>query len=279
MKKRGLSKERKIFNKISKDIKEIKIQGARNIAKKALYAYSLVPTESSIEKLISLRPTEPMLVNVLKKVKTQPSTKITLHFDEAQQKINKIVLELIKNGDIIYTHCHSTNVTGALIYAKKNGKKFEVYNTETRPLFQGRKTAVELRKEGIKVTMFVDSAMDVALSKNERTKKVSKILLGADALLKKGVINKIGSGVIGKLSRANKIPLYIIADSWKYSSKPVKIEERDFHEVWANIPKKSKIKIENPAFEFLRKKYITKIVTELGMLSYRKFLRIVKNNF
>ena len=44
--------KRKIFNKISKDIKEIKIQGARNIARKALYAYSLIPTENSIKKLM-----------------------------------------------------------------------------------------------------------------------------------------------------------------------------------------------------------------------------------
>ncbi len=61
--------KRKVFNKISKDIKEIKIQGARNIARKALYAYSLIPTESSIKKLMSLRSTEPMLVNVLRKAR------------------------------------------------------------------------------------------------------------------------------------------------------------------------------------------------------------------
>ncbi|KHO47160.1 MAG: hypothetical protein QJ16_C0007G0059 [archaeon GW2011_AR1] len=48
-------KKRKVFNQISKDIKTIKIQGARNIAKKALYAYSLIPTEDSIKKLIFLR--------------------------------------------------------------------------------------------------------------------------------------------------------------------------------------------------------------------------------
>ena len=39
--------KRKRFNKIVRGIKEIKIQGARNIAKKALYAYSLFPTKAS----------------------------------------------------------------------------------------------------------------------------------------------------------------------------------------------------------------------------------------
>ena len=35
--------KKKRFNQIVKDIKEVKIQGARNIAKNALYAYSLIP--------------------------------------------------------------------------------------------------------------------------------------------------------------------------------------------------------------------------------------------
>ncbi len=38
-----MSDKRKRFNRIVKDIKDVKIQGARNIAKKALYAYSLIP--------------------------------------------------------------------------------------------------------------------------------------------------------------------------------------------------------------------------------------------
>ncbi len=270
--------KRKVFNKISKDIKEIKIQGARNIARKALYAYSLIPTESSIKKLMSLRSTEPMLVNVLRKARKGDIKKIESHFDSAQKEINKLALKIINNGDVIYTHCHSTNVTNALIYAKKKGKKFEVYNTETRPIFQGRKTARDLSKAGIKVTMFVDSAMDIALSKRGKTKRADKIFLGADALLKKGIINKVGSGMLGKLAKINKIPLYVLADSWKYSSKEVKIEERDFYEVWEKLPKKSQIKIRNPAFGLLKKRFITKIISELGSMKYSEFLKKVKNN-
>ena len=254
--------KRKIFNKIAKDIKEIKIQGARNIAKKALEAYALFPTKTSLKKLISLRPTEPLLVNVLHKTEKESPQELIKHFDSAQKEINKIVYDLIKSEDVIYTHCHSTNVTNALIYAKKKGKKFEVYNTETRPLFQGRKTAKELKKAGIKVTMFIDSGMDVALSRKQKTNRVNKILIGADALLKTGAINKI--------------PLYIVADSWKYSPKSVKIEERNFHEVWKKIPKKSHIKIRNPAFELVKKKYIKGIISELGLMKYQKFLKEVK---
>jgi ribose 1,5-bisphosphate isomerase len=254
--------KRKKFNEIAKGIKEIKIQGATNIAKAALKAYNLIPTPKSKKKLLKLRPTEPMLMNVLDKIEKSSYEEILKHFDEAQEKINKKVFKLIKSGDVIFTHCHSTNVRNALIYAKKKGKKFEVYNTETRPLFQGRKTARELRKAGIKVTMFVDSAAMIALTKKQGTKKVDKVFFGADALLKNGIINTVGSGMFAQIAHDNKIPVYIIADSWKYSPKKIKLEERDFHEVWKKLPKKSKIKIENPAFEFVPKRLIKKVVTE-----------------
>lgn len=265
--------KQKEFNKIVKDIKEIKIQGARNIAKKALYAYFLISTKASKKKLLSSRPTEPMMQNVLEMAEKVPYEKLLKHFDEAQEKINKSVLKLIKKNEVIFTHCHSTNVSGSLIHTKKKGKKFEIYNTETRPLFQGRKTAKELRKAGIKVTMFIDSALGVALTKEQGTKKANKVFLGADALLKEGIINKIGSEVIARIAKQEKIPVYIIADSWKFTKKKLPIEQRKLNEVWDKAPKK--IKIKNPAFEFVDKKYIKGIVTELGLMKYGEFVKKV----
>ncbi|MCK9597219.1 hypothetical protein M0R19_08610 [Candidatus Pacearchaeota archaeon] len=265
----------KKFNQILKDIKDIKIQGARDIAKNALYAYSLIPTKKSKKKLLLSRPTEPMMQRVLDLAGKQPIENIQNHFDEAQEKINKFVFNIIENGDIIFTHCHSTNVVNSLIYAKKHGIKFQIYNTETRPLYQGRRTANELRKAGIKVTMFVDSAMAVAIEKENKNDKIhaNKIFLGADALLKNGIINKIGSGLVSEIASKHKIPVYIIADSWKFTKNKITLEKRSLNEIWNKAPKN--IKIENPAFEFVDKKYVTKIITEFGILNYNKFLKKV----
>ncbi len=272
---------KKRFNKIVDNIKKVRIQGARNIAKAALYACSLYSKDSCLvhpeayQKLISARPTEPMLVNTLHNFKKIGYKKTLKHFDEAQNKINKFVFKIVRNDDVIFTHCHSTNVIQALIYAKNAGKKFQVYNTETRPLYQGRLTAKELEKARIRVTSFVDSAIDIALERKQGTKKVDIVLLGTDAILNEGVINKVGSGVVAELAFLHKIPLYIIADSWKYSSHYVKIEERDFREVWHHAPKH--VKIRNPAFEKIDKKYIKAIISELGILPYNLFLRKIKN--
>jgi len=251
------------FNKICKDIKDIKIQGATNVAKAAIKAYYLIPAPESKKKLFSLRPTEPMLHHVLDLVDKKPKQEILSHFSEAQNVINEIVYNLIEEDDVIFTHCHSTNVIKALIYAKVKGRNFSVYNTETRPLYQGRITAKELAKAGIKVTSHVDSAASIALD------SCDLVLFGADAILRDAVINKVGSGMFAQIASDKKIPVFIVADSWKYSSKSIRLEQRDFKEVWGS----KKVHIKNPAFEPIKKQHIKAIISELGILDYDTFIQ------
>ena len=140
---------------------------------------------------------------------------------------------------------------------------------------QGRKTAKELRRAGIKTTLFVDSALGIALTKEQNTKKVDKVFIGADALLKEGIINKVGSEVIANIAQDNKIPVYIVADSWKFTNKKIPLENRKLNEIWDRAPKK--IKIKNPSFEFVDKKYISGIVSEFGLMGYNEFVRKIRS--
>jgi translation initiation factor 2B subunit (eIF-2B alpha/beta/delta family) len=87
----------------------------------------------------------------------------------------------------------------------------------------------------------------------------------------------VGSEMIAKLARNNKVPLYILTSAWKYYPKKLKIEERSYKEIWN---KKNKyIKIKNPAFELISPKLITAIVSGLGILKPKKFLKKVKKTY
>jgi translation initiation factor 2B subunit (eIF-2B alpha/beta/delta family) len=262
------------FNKIARDIKSIKIQGAKNIALAGFKAYKFFPNPQSKKKIISLRPTEPFLINVLNQADKISYNELKEKLKQNQDVINKLAYKIIKNNSVIFTHCHSSTVVNSLIYCHKKAKKFEVYNTEARPLYQGRITASELRKAGIKVTMFVDSAAATAIKKQDRKDKIHAdlVLFGTDAILENGVVNKIGSGMFAEIAYNNKVPVYILTDSLKYIPK-IKLEQRSFKEVWKTS---KKIKIKNPAFELVNSKYITSIISELGNLSYNQFLKKVK---
>jgi ribose 1,5-bisphosphate isomerase len=260
------------FNKICNDIKSLKIQGAENVAKAAIKALKIKHDTKSIKKLISLRPTEPLLRNSItfaKKNDFNNLNKILEHLKESQKKISRIGSKKIKNKSVVFTHCHSSTVINILKEAKKT-KKFQVYNTETRPLFQGRKTAKELLKLKIPVTHFIDSAARHYLKESDI------VLIGADAITSEGyIINKIGTEMITDLAKEYSIPVYVCANSWKFDPKTLngfeeKIEQRNPKEVWSNAPKK--IKIKNPSFETVCSEDITAIISELGVLKPASFV-------
>lgn len=262
------------FNQICKAIKEVKIQGAENVAIAALRAYSFKPSKDSIKKLISLRPTEPALRNALKFAQLYSVKASLYHFEHAKEKILQHSKNLIKKNSIIYTHCHSSTVTGIIIHNKNKIKS--VNCTETRPLFQGRKTAKELTDARIPLTFYVDSAMRLAL------KDSNLALIGADSILKNGkVINKIGSELVAETCQLFKVPLYICTDSWKFDpqslhKKETEIEYRPTKEVWENPPKN--LKILNPAFEKINPRLITGIISEFGVLKPEEFInKVIKN--
>ena len=286
------------LDKACKDIRSMKIQGAINVAKKgaqALFDHSeemkFIEVNKKInllrkaaEKLIDTRPTEPALRNALAYYfsninKTSNKTlhnhlhlkynDIMNHFKEAESRIVKFGAKKIKDGMIVYTHCHSSTVCNILIRAKEEGRNFEVYNTETRPLYQGRMTAKELAKAGIKVTHFVDSAARHAI------KKADIVLLGADAITTTKVYNKIGSEIFSMVAHELDVPVFCCADSWKFDPDSIEgfdeeIEKRMGEEVWPNAPKN--VEIYNYAFDKISPEYITGIISDLGVYNHSIFV-------
>lgn len=269
------------FDKICNDIKTLKIQGAENVAIAAAKALLLKHDKEAIKKLVSLRPTEPCLRNTINFVLSHQDIKKGVanalkHFDAAQKKIAQIGSKLIEDKMTVFTHCHSNTVINVLKEAKRQGKRIRVHVTETRPLYQGRITAIQLSKAHIPVTLFVDSAARIAL------KKADIAFFGADAITSTKIYNKIGSEMFAVMAKQYGVPLYIATDSWKFDAKATygeeeKIEMRSTKEIWKNPPKG--IKILNPAFEKINPQLVTGIISELGLFMRKSFIAAIKENY
>lgn len=262
------------LEKILKDIKSVKIQGANDISLAGVKAFLLEPTKTNAKRIIETRPTEPLLKNAIRiLLKSKDPEEGAIQFIRYMKKAEKLTslagADLIKSGMNIFTHCHSTTVMEILRKAKSEGKKFVVYNLEVAPLYQGRKTANELAKQGIKVIHFPDLSADQAI------KNCDLFLFGADAFLKNGVVNKNGTSILAQIAKTYKIPSYACGFSLKYTPK-VKIEIRPGKEVWDE--KEKNIIVFNPAFEIVDKKLISGVVSEYGVLAYPKFIKIAKKN-
>ncbi|MHA1332815.1 MAG: translation initiation factor eIF-2B [Candidatus Odinarchaeia archaeon] len=286
-----------IIFEAAKDIKELKVQGATNVAISALEATKkFLSTQKITSKnellsylneiksiLFNARSTEPAMQNGLRylifKVEKSQSSDVSELVElaiksaeefitllkSAKTKIAKIGAKRILDNMTVMTHCHSSVVTGILKEAWNQGKRFDVVCTETRPRYQGRITAKELVDFGIPVTMVVDSAMRWAI----RAKEIDLVIVGADAITSEGVvINKVGTRLLALAAHEFSVPFYVATSILKFNPETVagnleKIEFRDPKEIWETPPKG--LKIENPAFETVAREYINGFITEDGI--------------
>lgn len=281
---------------IISDIKSLKIQGATNVALASLDTMRLSAKRSSDESLVknlkktvmvlmSLRPTEPMMRNALRyvlhfvdiaddkrKVLDSACTNFESLVNDAKKKIGTIGVKRIKHFPKVLTHCHSSTVMRILKEAKP-----EVICTESRPRYQGRLSAVELAKSGLKVSLIVDSAVNTYIC------DVDCVLMGADVITSEGSnVNKIGASQIALCAEEAGIPVYVASSLLKFDPETTfgtfeEIEHRNPAEVWKRRIKN--VKVLNPAFDLTPYKYIESYITEFGMFAPASIYDIVDEHY
>jgi methylthioribose-1-phosphate isomerase len=208
---------------------------------------------------------------------------------EANCEIGKHGAELINNGDVILTHCNAGSLAtvdygtalAVVRAAWEEGKRVRVIADETRPMLQGaRLTVFELMRDGIPVTLITDNMAGYFMFKG----LVSKVIVGADRIVRDAVINKIGTYSVAVLAHEHGIPFYVAAPTSTFDlsqkAQDVIIEERSPREVtYINsimIAPKG-VKAVNPAFDITPMKYVTAIICEEGILTCKEFQRRVEN--
>ena len=187
---------------------------------------------------------------------------------------------LIADGGGVLTHCNAGSLATAgdgtalavLYAAHQQGKRFQVYADETRPLLQGaRLTAWELMQRGLDVTLICDS-MAAQVMKEGR---VQAVIVGADRIAANGdTANKIGTYGVAVLARAHGIPFHVAAPSSTFdlslkSGESIPIEKRDPREVTHGFGKQTApdgVKVYNPAFDVTPANLIASIITERGVI-------------
>ena len=290
-------------------IRKLEIQGARNVAIAAIKTIEVLAKHTQAKNkadflkelseakktLFVTRETEPLMRNAIrwimnrvdknnsKKVKdiartvSSSANQFLNNLERSREEIATIGANRIRNGSVIFTHCHSSTVTYMLQKAKQQGKIFEVICTETRPIFQGRKTAKEMLDLNLKTTMIVDSAARHFMN------QADIVLVGSDAITSEGnVINKIGTSLIALAAHEARTPFYVVSELLKFDPATIhgdyeKIEERDPSEVWKDPPKK--LIIRNPAFDVTRRDYIHGIICEEGIISPHSTMEVVRRKY
>ena len=199
---------------------------------------------------------------------------------ELGRRIGEHGAVLIKDGFGCLTHCNAGGLATAqygtalavFFAAHDQGKKFQVYADETRPLLQGaRLTTWELMEEGILVTLICDNVAGMVMQQG----KINLVVVGADRIAANGdTANKIGTYSVAVLAKHHNIPFYVAAPYSTFDlSLPdgsgIPIEERGTEEV-TRIGNRQLAPegcpVYSPAFDVTPAELITGIITEHGII-------------
>lgn len=290
-------------------IKQLEVQGARNVAIIAIKAVETLANETKAKNkkelladlseakkiLFASRETEPLMRNALrwiidqvekkneksverlKKTVSSASRQFLRSLEDSKERIADTGVKRIRDTSIVFTHCHSSTVIYLLKKAKEEGKSFEVICTETRPIFQGKTTVKEMLELGIKTTFIIDSAARSFMN------KADIVFVGADAITSEGnVINKIGTSTIALIAHEARTPFYVVSELLKFDPETMhgdyeKIEERSPDEIWKNSPRN--LIIRNPAFDISRRDFIHGIICEEGIISPHSVSEVVHRKY
>lgn len=184
-----------------------------------------------------------------------------------------------KSGSVL-THCNAGALAtcgygtalGVIRAAVERGHQIHVYADETRPYLQGaRLTAWELLHDNIPTTVLCDNMA----ASQMRAGKIQAVIVGADRIAANGdVANKIGTYGVAILAKEHGIPFYVAApwstiDMKTPTGEQIPIEERAAREVTHFNGRQITPEgagIANPAFDVTPAKYVTAIITELGVV-------------
>ncbi|HIC91233.1 MAG TPA: S-methyl-5-thioribose-1-phosphate isomerase [Syntrophaceae bacterium] len=228
-------------------------------------------------------------VDRLKRILISEAQKMLYQDIEVNKRMGVNGMVFIKDGNTILTYCNAGALAtggcgtalGVIRAAHESGKRLRVLAAETRPFLQGaRLTAWELKKDGIPVTLVTDNMVGYFMKRGD----INLVMVGADRIAANGdMANKIGTYSVATLAKVHKIPFYVAApistlDLSLKSGSHIPIEERDPQEVTHICGKRvapKGVTALNPAFDVTPNRYITAIITEMGVATrpFSKSLR------
>ncbi|MFB6354078.1 MAG: ribose 1,5-bisphosphate isomerase [Halobacteriales archaeon] len=245
--------------------------------------YDTRPTAVSLPNALRfvMQGLEGETVEALRESAVESAEAFRANLDRAQDQLGRVGANRLRDGDVIMTHCHSTDALACVEGALEQGKSLAAIVKETRPRNQGHLTAEQLRAWDVPVTLIVDNAAHRYLDEADH------VLVGADAVAADGsVINKIGTSGLAVSARERGVPIMVAAQTIKLdpstlAGHTVDIEQRDEAEVLddATRAELGGVEVENPAFDVTPPRHLDAIVTERGQFPPESIVTLMRELF
>ncbi|GAB3664048.1 translation initiation factor eIF-2B [Halopiger thermotolerans] len=168
-------------------------------------------------------------------------------------------VEHLADGATLLTHDYSSTVIEALEQATDAGKTFDVYVTEARPRYIGRKTARTLADlEGVEATLITDSAHGLYLEECDR------VVVGMDCIVEDTLYNRVGTFPIASTANRLDVPVTVVGSASKIVGEAF-VFENEFRPGSEVMPEPAEgFDVENPNYDATPVELLESVITDEG---------------
>jgi translation initiation factor eIF-2B subunit delta len=219
---------------------------------------SLFTTQREIVDRV--RSAEPDSVESAKTATADAIEAVVQDVERAKHDAATNAVDLLEDGATILTHDFSTTVSEAIELAARAGHHLEVYVTEARPRFIGRKAARTLAGiDRVEATLVVDSAAGYYLDDCDR------VVVGMDCIVEDTLYNRVGTFPIAATAAELAVPVSVLGSSAKLIEEGFAFENafRSTSEVMRE-PAEG-FDVTNPAYDATPTHLLEHVVTDEGI--------------
>ena len=188
---------------------------------------------------------------------------VVTEVESSKQLAAERAAELVDDGDVLLTHENSSTVMATLEAALDAGTEFDLYATESRPNFLGRRTARQLRdRDGVDVTLIVDSAAGYYLSECDR------VFVGMNCLIDERVYNRVGTYAISATANDQEVPVTVVASSAKFIGSGFAFQNNFAPASEVTLEPADGFEVANPRYDVTPTRLLDTVVTEEAVIQF-----------
>ena len=225
---------------------------------------SHAPLHTTQQRIVNdVTDADPGTVDAAKEMLLDVIDDVVSKVESSKEQAGSNAASLVDDGDVVLTHENSSTVMATLQHALGDGKSFELYVTESRPRFLGRRTARNLAgNESVDVTLIVDGAAGHFLRECDR------VLVGMNCLIDDTVYNRVGTYPIAATADDIGVPVTVVGASAKFIGRGFTFEND--YRLASEVQREPAdgYDIVNPGYDATPTRLVDNVVTEDGVIQF-----------
>lgn len=223
---------------------------------------SLHTTQNDVVRRVT--EADPADVGAAKDLTDQTIESVVERVETAKRRAAENARDLFDDGTTLLTHDYSTTLLEAIELAARDGAHLDVYVTEARPRYLGRKTVRTLAGvDRVESTLVVDGAVGHVLDDCDLA------AFGMTCIVEDTYYNRIGTFPAAATASELAVPVHVVGSSSKIIEQGGFAFENEFRSPTEVMREPAEgFAVENPAYDATPTHLLDTVVTDEGTRKY-----------